>query len=106
MNPSKEKGLGQDWHEQAAHDLPLLSLLLQHHATLIIATFDPGIHQKNTLANAARTSTEALGALLEQLQEQAEKEYQGAAWLKLFSQRDNYTGEVWPPRITGQENAK
>ena len=91
-------------HRRAARDISLLRLLLAHHCTLIIAAYDPAIHQHHPLANAARMATEAMEELKNKLHEQAEREYPGADWLEEYTKE--YTGEIWPPRITGKETDK
>ena len=95
------KGTDQDIVIQAALEIPLLHLRLAHHCTLLIGTFDPAIHQRHPLANAARTATEAMEELKNKLYEQAEAEYPGADWLQEYGKEKEIT--VWPPRITGQE---
>ena len=93
-------GLGENRHKVAAHDLPLLSLLLSHHCILCIASYDPAIQQKHPLANAARAATEAVEELKKALFEQAKIEHQAAEWLQEYTKE--YDGEEWPPRITGE----
>jgi len=97
-------GLSLMQHRQAAHDIPLVYLLLAHHSTLIFAAYDPTICQRHPLANAARTATEAMEELKRKIYEQAAKEYPGADWLEEYTKE--YNGEAWPPRITEKETDK
>ena len=96
----KAKTLGKNRHKAAAHDLPLLSLLLSHHCILCIASYDPAIQQQHPLANAARAATEAVEELKTTLFEQAKIEHPDAEWLQEYTEK--YNGEAWPPRITGE----
>ncbi|BCO08797.1 hypothetical protein GF1_11730 [Desulfolithobacter dissulfuricans] len=94
--------LGEDRHSQAAHDLPLLCLLLTHHACHIRAVYN---HDLEDLSAQAQKAANAVSLLVSMLREQAEKEHPGADWLELYTQLENYTGTQWPPKIIGKREA-
>ncbi len=92
------KKLGESGHKAAAHDIPLLNLLLSHHCALIIATYNPALEEQHPLAIAARSALKAVEVFKSELAKQAAVENQNADWLDLYSKE--YEG-VWPPKIIG-----
>lgn len=94
-------GIGVNNHKQAAHDIPLICHLVNCHATMIFAVYDPAIRQTRPLAFQARKAVDELFKLKNLLHEQAKKEHPEADWLQQYEAE--YTGTVWPPRITDKE---
>ena len=94
--------LGEDRHSQAAQDLPLLCLLLTHHACHIRAAYN---HDLEDLSGQAQKAANAVSLLVSMLREQAEKEHPGADWIEHYVQLENYTGDQWPPKIIGKREA-
>ena len=88
-------------HKAAAHDIPLLNLLLFHHCISCIATYDPAFKEHHPLANAARSALKAVELFKSELAKQAAIEYPEAEWLQEYTKE--YDGEALPPGITDGE---
>lgn len=101
MSARKRKGLGELRHRQAAHDIPLVCHLVDHHTCLVFVAYDPAIRQKHPLAVQARKAIDELFKLKKFLHEQAKKEPPEADFLQQYEAE--YTGTTWPPRITDKE---
>jgi hypothetical protein len=88
---------GEARHRQAAHDLPLLAILIDYHTVLI-----PSIYPGTELARTATEANCLVEKLLGLMQDQAKREHRGADFIKNYSLKvENFPDAkvYYPPSI-------
>jgi len=88
--------LGELRHRQAAHDLPLLAILLDFHTVLIPLTYP-----KTELSKTASEVNRLVEKLVDLMQDQAKREHRGAPFLRNYSLKiENFPdSKEYPPSI-------